>query len=100
MSQANPRSNPVTDIAEATANLSVLASRMGERLGETAQQIDEVARSTCLLALDMAVEAERPGHLGKGLSEASKDVRQLAARTHRTLADLEAMLKAVEGRTA
>lgn len=99
MSQANLRSNPVTDIAEATANLSVLASRMGERLGETAQQIDDVARSTCLLALDMAVEADRPGHLGKGLSQASQDVRQLAARTHRTLADLEAMLKAVEGRT-
>ena len=99
MSQANPRSNPATEIAEATANLSVLA-RMGERLGETAQQIDDVACSTCLLALDMAVEADRPGHLGKGLGEASKDVRQLAARTHRTLADLEAMLKAVEGRTA
>ncbi|MBM3537720.1 MAG: hypothetical protein FJX55_07780 [Alphaproteobacteria bacterium] len=100
MSQANPHFNPVAEIAEATANLSVLAARMGERLGETAQQIEDVARSTCLLALDMAVEADRPGHLGKGLSEASKDVRQLAARTHRTLADLEAMLKAVEGRTA
>ncbi len=77
-----------------------MAARVGERLGETAQQIDEVARSTCLLALDVAVEADRPGHLGKGLSAASQEVRQLAARTHRTLADLEAMLKAVEGRTA
>lgn len=100
MSQANPRSNPVTDIEEATASLSIMAARVGERLGETAQQIDEVAGSTCLLALDMAVAADRPGHLGKGLSQASQDVRQMAARTHRTLADLDAMLKAVEGRTA
>jgi methyl-accepting chemotaxis protein len=100
VSQANSRSKPVTDIEEATATLSVMAARVGERLGETAQQIDDVARSTCLLALDVAVEADRPGHLGKGLSAASQQVRQLAQRTHRSLAELEAMLKAVEGRTA
>jgi methyl-accepting chemotaxis protein len=100
VSQANPRTKLVTDVEEGAATLSVMAARVGERLGETAQQIDEVARSTCLLALDVAVEADRPGHLGQGLSAASRQVRQLAQRTHRTLADLEAMLKAVEGRTA
>lgn len=80
------------------ADLSAMATRMGERLGETAQAIDDVARSTCLLALDVAVEADRPGHLGKGLAKASIEVRQLAMRTQNSLAELEAMLKAVEGR--
>lgn len=100
MSQANPRTTAITDIDNAATTLSAMAARVGERLGETAQQIDDVARSTCLLALDVAVEADRPGHLGKGLSAASQQVRQLAQRTHHTLAELEAMLKAVEGRTA
>ncbi len=81
-------------------DLSTMATRVGERLGETAQQIDDVARSTCLLALDVALEADRPGHLGKGLAKASLEVRQLAARTQHSLAELEAMLKAVEGRAA
>jgi methyl-accepting chemotaxis protein len=84
--------------APKVADLSTMATRVGERLGETAQQIDDVARSTCLLALDVAVEADRPGHLGKGLAKASLEVRQLAARTQHSLAELEAMLKAVEGR--
>ena len=100
MTQANSLTKPIADMDDAARTLSVMAARVGERLGETAQQIDDVARSTCLLALDVAVEADRPGHLGKGLSAASQQVRQLAQRTHHTLAELEAMLKAVEGRTA
>lgn len=92
-SQAPAKEPKVTD-------LSTMAARVGERLGETAQQIDDVARSTCLLALDVALEADRPGHLGKGLAKASLEVRQLAARTQHSLKELEAMLKAVEGRAA
>lgn len=96
------QSLPIPTSAEdpKTGDLSMLASQMGERLGETAQAIDDVARSTCLLALEVAVEADRPGHLGKGLAKASLEVRQLAARTQHSLTELESMLKAVEGRAA
>ncbi len=82
------------------AHLATAAAQVGERLGETAQAIDEIARSTCLLALDMAVKADAPGSLGMSLIDASREVGRLAARTHHTLAELEAMLKAVEGRAA
>ena len=82
------------------AHLANATAQVGERLGETAQAIDEIARSTCLLALDMAVRADNPGTLGLSLMDASREVGRLAARTHHTLAELEAMLKAVEGRTA
>ncbi len=81
------------------ANLAVAAAQVGERLGETAQAIDEIARSTCLLALDVAIKADKPGNIGMDLTAASREVQRLAARTHQTLSDLENMLKAVEGRT-
>jgi len=82
------------------ANLANAATMVGERLGETAQAIDEIARSTCLLALDVAIKADKPATLGLSLTQASQEVRRLAARTHHTLTDLENMLKAVEGRAA
>jgi methyl-accepting chemotaxis protein len=85
---------------EQLANLANAASQVGERLGETAQAIDDIARSTCLLALDVAVKADVPENIGMTLAEASREVRRLAERTQTTLADLENMLKAVEGRAA
>lgn len=85
--------NAIGDLATATA-------RVGQRLDETAQAVDDIARSTCLLALDMALKADKPGVIGANLVDASREVGRLAERTRRTLTDLEAMLKAVEGRTA
>lgn len=81
-------------------NLATAAAQVGERLGETAQAIDEIARSTCLLALDVAVRADKPGNIGMDLTAASREVQRLAARTHQTLSELETMLRAVEGRAA
>ncbi len=85
-------------IDDKMANLAVAASQVGERLGETAQAIDAIARSTCLLALDVAIKADKPETLGMDLTAASREVQRLAARTHQTLSELESMLKAVEGR--
>jgi methyl-accepting chemotaxis protein len=85
--------NQIGDLANATA-------KVGQRLGETAQAVEEIARSTCLLALDMAIKADKPGTMGINLAQASQEVGRLAERTRRTLIDLETMLKAVEGRTA
>jgi methyl-accepting chemotaxis protein len=93
VTQPNAQTTPSVS---AESGLSVLAAQVSERLGETAQAIDDVARSTCLLALDAAVAADRPGQLGKGLVDASREVRALAQRTYRTLADLEGMLQTVE----
>src|SRR3974390_487317 len=87
-------------IDEKMANLAMAATQVGERLGETAQAIDEIARSTCLLALDVAVKADKPESIGMDLTAAPREVQRLAARTHQTLSELESMLKAVEGRTA
>lgn len=93
MTQLNAHPTPSAD---AESGLAALAAQVSERLGETAQAIDDVARSTCLLALDAAVAADRPGFVGRGLIDASREVRALAERTARTLADLEGMLQAVE----
>lgn len=83
-------------IAGSESGLSALATQVSERLGETAQAIDDVARSTCLLALDAAVAADRPGQLGKGLVDVSREVRALSARAKSTLADLEGMLQTIQ----
>jgi len=89
----------IAPIEDKMANLAVAATQVGERLGETAQAIDAIARSTCLLALDVAIKADKPETLGMDLTAASREVQRLAARTHQTLSELESMLKAVEGRT-
>jgi methyl-accepting chemotaxis protein len=68
----------------------------GLQLSETAQTLDEISRSTCLLALNVAMAADQPGKLGKSLVEVSRDVRQLASRSASTLADLQIMLHALE----
>ena len=86
-------------INDKMTNLAVAATQVGERLGETAQAIDAIARSTCLLALDVAIKADKPETIGMDLTAASREVQRLAARTHQTLSELESMLKAVEGRT-
>lgn len=85
-------------VANSESGLSALAAQVSERLGETAQAIDDVARSTCLLALDAAVAADRPGHVGKGLVDASREIRALSARAQNTLVDLESMLQTIQGR--
>ena|ERR1041385_7929794 len=66
------------------------------RLSETAQALDEITRSTCLLTLDVAMAADQPAKLNKSLVEASRDVRQLASRSASALADLQVMMHAVE----
>jgi methyl-accepting chemotaxis protein len=66
------------------------------KLSETAQALDEISRSTCLLALNVAIAADQPGKLGKNLVDVSRDVRQLASRSASTLADLQIMLHALE----
>ena len=96
MTQSNAQN---LQAASSESGLATLAAQVSDRLGETAQAIDDVARSTCLLALDAAVAADRPGYVGQSLVEASREVRALAARTYRTLADLEGMLQAVESRS-
>ncbi len=96
----NIQGGVVASSDERMTNLAVAAAQVGERLGETAQAIDEIARSTCLLALDVAIKADKPGNIGMDLSAASREVQRLAARTHQTLSELESMLKAVEGRAA
>ncbi len=79
-----------------TIALADTTVQVGTRLSETAQALDDIARATCLLALDMAMGADKPASLGKTLVEASHDVRQLAARTANTLADLEVVIAAME----
>lgn len=94
MSQSNAQSRP------SESGLSLLAGQVSERLNETAQAIDDVTRATCLMALDAAITAGCLTEVGAaGLAGASCDVRALAARTYRTLADLEGMLETVENRS-
>jgi methyl-accepting chemotaxis protein len=86
----NPTANP-----DSTKTVEP-ALRYASQLSETAHALDEIARSTCLLALNVAIAADQPAKLGKSLLDASRDVRQLASRSASTLADLQTMLQAVE----
>jgi hypothetical protein len=87
MTHGSPQAMPGTETGE----------RPADRLRQAAQTLDDITRSSCLLALDMALRADQPAQYGKSLTEAATDVRRLAGRTATTMDDFQRMLKVVEG---
>ncbi len=72
-------------------------AQSGERIGEIATLIDEVAFQISLLALNAGVEAARAGEAGRGIAVVAQEMRALALRSTSAAKDLGALLSQTVG---
>ncbi len=72
---------------ETRGTMAALNEQVG-RIGAVADMIGEVAARTNLLALNATIEAARAGDAGKGFAVVASEVKQLAAQTARSTAEI------------
>ncbi|MEC9347910.1 MAG: methyl-accepting chemotaxis protein [Pseudomonadota bacterium] len=73
--------NGVAEAVEAAAGRIEKLTQVSERIGQSVEEIELIARKTNLLALNATIEAARAGEAGKGFAVVAGEVKSLAQMT-------------------
>ncbi|MGB9030397.1 MAG: PAS domain-containing methyl-accepting chemotaxis protein [Acidobacteriaceae bacterium] len=83
-------------IKGASAEVEALGATSAE-VGQIAGVIREIADQTNLLALNASIEAARAGAAGRGFAVVATEVRNLADRTMKATANIDALIVKIKG---